>query len=128
MSLLAQCVTRRSLQHAVTVMEAATVLLLQAGSGGGCPHHSQQQLPLAALRLLRQPARWRHSASCASSESSAQQAGTADAGSSRTPSFEEQEASCWSCHNRHHRGGLVCQACDKIQPIDPTLTYFDIMG
>jgi hypothetical protein len=43
-------------------------------------------------------------------------------------SFEEQEATCWSCHDRFHRGGLVCQACDRIQPSDPTLTHFDILG
>ncbi|GBF88744.1 iron-sulfur cluster co-chaperone mitochondrial [Raphidocelis subcapitata] len=43
-------------------------------------------------------------------------------------SFEEAEASCWSCHDRHKRGSLLCQSCDKIQPADSSQTYFDLMG
>ncbi|KAI8467380.1 MAG: hypothetical protein J3K34DRAFT_523776 [Monoraphidium minutum] len=42
--------------------------------------------------------------------------------------FEEQERACWSCHDRHKRGSLLCQACDRIQPVDSSLTHFDIMG
>jgi hypothetical protein len=43
-------------------------------------------------------------------------------------SFEAQEATCWSCHDRHKRGSLLCHSCDKIQPADGSLTYFDLMG
>jgi hypothetical protein len=42
--------------------------------------------------------------------------------------FAAQEATCWSCNDRHKRGSLLCQACDKIQPVDGSLTYFDLMG
>eukprot|EP00878_Enallax_costatus_P017940 GHUV01018865.1.p1 GENE.GHUV01018865.1~~GHUV01018865.1.p1 ORF type:complete len:198 (+),score=44.42 GHUV01018865.1:195-788(+) len=42
--------------------------------------------------------------------------------------FEQQEQECWSCHDKYHRGGFVCQSCDRIQPVDSSLTYFDLMG
>jgi hypothetical protein len=42
--------------------------------------------------------------------------------------FEEQERACWSCHDRHKRGSLLCTTCDKLQPVDASLTYFDLMG
>jgi len=50
------------------------------------------------------------------------------ASSSDSSSFEAAEATCWSCNDRHKRGSLLCQACDKIQPVDGTMTYFDLMG
>jgi hypothetical protein len=43
-------------------------------------------------------------------------------------SFQQQENTCWSCHDRHKRGSLLCQSCDKIQPVDSSLTYFDLLG
>ncbi|KAF6263471.1 hypothetical protein COO60DRAFT_1489839 [Scenedesmus sp. NREL 46B-D3] len=43
-------------------------------------------------------------------------------------SFEQQEHTCWSCHDRFSRGGLICRSCDRIQPVDSSLTYFDLMG
>lgn len=81
-------------------------------------------------QLLQDRLRSNHTASCShtdSHHSHKHQHGS----SSRSPassSFEEQEATCWSCHDRFHRGGLVCQACDKIQPSDPSLTHYDILG
>lgn len=42
--------------------------------------------------------------------------------------FEQQEQECWGCHDKYHRGGLVCRSCDRIQPVDTSLTYFDLMG
>jgi hypothetical protein len=87
----------------------------------------------AAVTALQQPAvlwdsqllerlRSNHTASCSHNHSHEHSHGQG------SPSFEEQEATCWSCHDRFHRGGLVCQACDKIQPSDPSLTHYDILG
>ncbi len=40
----------------------------------------------------------------------------------------EEEHACWSCNQHLQRGGLVCNSCDKIQPVDSSLTYFEILG
>jgi hypothetical protein len=40
----------------------------------------------------------------------------------------EEEHACWSCNQHLKRGGLVCNSCDKIQPVDSSLTYFEILG
>lgn len=98
--------------------------------------HCQQQQPLASphqhqqqqhgcLHSNVQQMRWSHSAACNHNHDHPH---THDHSSPQAATFEEQEATCWSCHDRFHRGGLVCQACDKIQPSDPTLTHFDILG
>ncbi len=42
--------------------------------------------------------------------------------------FAEQESACWSCSDHYKRGGLVCRACDKLQPMDSSLTYFEMLG
>jgi hypothetical protein len=42
--------------------------------------------------------------------------------------FEEQEHTCWSCSDHFKRGGLICRSCDKIQPVDSALTYYDLLG
>lgn len=55
-------------------------------------------------------------------------AAAAAAAAARDASFAAQEAACWSCEGRHKRGSVLCQSCDKIQPLDSSLTYFDIMG
>ena len=39
-----------------------------------------------------------------------------------------QESECWSCHHHHQRGGLVCNSCDMIQPVDESLSYYELLG
>ena len=41
---------------------------------------------------------------------------------------QEQERTCWSCHTHVQKGGLMCRGCDKIQPVDSSLNYFDLLG
>ncbi len=43
-------------------------------------------------------------------------------------SVEEHERECWSCQHHMKRGSFACQGCEKIQPIDPSLNYFELMG
>lgn len=44
-------------------------------------------------------------------------------------SLDEQEATCWSCNHATRRGGVVCQGCDRIQPLDSqALTYYELFG
>lgn len=94
------------LQHAQGLLHPATASV------------AVQQMTAAVDHQLLDRQRSQHSASCTHEHTSRQTPAT----------FEEQEATCWSCHDRFHRGGLVCQACDKIQPSDPTLSYFDLLG
>lgn len=53
---------------------------------------------------------------------------TSTSAPAHTHAFEDQEKACWSCDVRHKRGGLVCNSCDKLQPVDSSLTYFDLLG
>ncbi|GAX75929.1 hypothetical protein CEUSTIGMA_g3372.t1 [Chlamydomonas eustigma] len=39
-----------------------------------------------------------------------------------------KEMSCWSCQHRFQQGGVVCSGCDKIQPLDTSLNYFEVLG
>ncbi|KAF8065471.1 hypothetical protein HT031_003072 [Scenedesmus sp. PABB004] len=79
-----------------------------AGGGGGSSSGSGGGAAAAHV----------HDASCGHSS-----------GAARAPlTFEEQESTCWSCHDRAHRGGLVCRSCERIQPVDSSLTYFELMG
>lgn len=38
------------------------------------------------------------------------------------------EQDCWSCQHRFRKGGLVCTGCEKIQPIDKSMNYFQLLG
>jgi len=51
-----------------------------------------------------------------------------DGVASHNAAFLEQEKACWSCHDHHKRGGLVCRSCNTIQPVDSSLTYFELLG
>lgn len=42
--------------------------------------------------------------------------------------FHQQEHACWSCNHHFRRGGLICRSCDKIQPVDGSLNYFEVLG
>jgi hypothetical protein len=42
--------------------------------------------------------------------------------------LEQQEQHCWSCDHRFKKGGLVCTGCEKIQPLDTDLNYFELLG
>lgn len=47
----------------------------------------------------------------------------------KAASLEQQEATCWSCNHATRRGGVVCQGCDRIQPLDSqALTYYELFG
>jgi hypothetical protein len=43
------------------------------------------------------------------------------------PSQEAQELECWSCQHFVKKGGVVCNSCDKLQPIDASLNYFELL-
>ena len=49
-------------------------------------------------------------------------------GAAAQAAFAHQEATCWSCSNRFIRGGLVCRGCDRIQPVDSSLSYYDLFS
>ncbi len=34
---------------------------------------------------------------------------------------------CWSCHGRFSKG-VVCAGCEKVQPLDKSLNYFELLG
>jgi hypothetical protein len=119
------CISRRlpaALPAALAALQQHTAGLVLQSSAAAAAVDAQQH-------LLQDRLRSNHTASCSHSGSqhshNHQHGGSSSAASS---SFEEQEATCWSCHDRFHRGGLVCQACDKIQPSDPSLTHYDILG
>ena len=38
------------------------------------------------------------------------------------------ESSCWNCNHRFKKGGVICSGCDKIQPLDTSLNYFELLG
>lgn len=38
------------------------------------------------------------------------------------------DSSCWSCQHRFKKGGVVCTGCEKIQPLDTSLNYFELLG
>eukprot|EP00955_Chlamydomonas_euryale_P026355 278335-Chlamydomonas_euryale.AAC.21 len=38
------------------------------------------------------------------------------------------DQSCWSCEHRFKKGGLVCTGCEKVQPVDETVNYFQLLG
>ena len=38
------------------------------------------------------------------------------------------DSSCWSCKHRFKKGGVVCTGCEKIQPLDTSLNYFELLG
>ena len=40
----------------------------------------------------------------------------------------DASSSCWSCHHRFKKGGVVCTGCEKIQPLDTSLNYFELLG
>lgn len=42
--------------------------------------------------------------------------------------LKDIDNTCWSCHHTLNKGGLVCKACDKIQPADLVLNYFELFG
>lgn len=107
------CFLYKRIHAALPVLQHAQALLQQATASVAV-----QQMTAAVDHQLLDRQRSHHSASCTHEHTSRQPPAT----------FEEQEATCWSCHDRYHRGGLVCQACDKIQPSDPTLSYFDLLG
>lgn len=125
MAHLLLCLSRR-LPSALAAVQQAQILhsasAIAAAELQVPPHPAlqQEQHPGSSLPPLLDRLRSNHTASC-SHDHAGHKKGAA-------VSFEEQEATCWSCHDRFHRGGLVCQACDKIQPSDPTLTHFDILG
>lgn len=46
----------------------------------------------------------------------------------RLSKSKSQGQTCWSCHHHHARGALICKSCGKLQPVDPRMTYFDLLG
>lgn len=124
MAHLLSCMSRRL----PAALPAALVALQQQTAG-----LVLQSAAVLDTQLLHDRLRSNHTASCSHTDihhSHKHQHGSSSSSCSSpaSSSFEEQEATCWSCHDRFHRGGLVCQACDKIQPSDPSLTHFDILG
>jgi hypothetical protein len=45
-----------------------------------------------------------------------------------TPQVEQLEAECWGCAHHMKRGSYSCQACHRIQPLDDSLNYFELLG
>ncbi len=43
-------------------------------------------------------------------------------------SVQEHEKACWDCKHHIRRGSFACQRCEKIQPADPSLNYFELLG
>jgi hypothetical protein len=43
-------------------------------------------------------------------------------------SLEEQERICWNCNHHFQKGGIICGGCDKIQPVNSTMNYFELLG
>jgi len=35
---------------------------------------------------------------------------------------------CWSCQHHLKKGGFICRGCEKIQPVDPSVNYFELFG
>ena len=40
----------------------------------------------------------------------------------------EEDPSCWSCSHNLQKGGLVCQGCEKVQPVNPAMDYFQVFS
>lgn len=60
--------------------------------------------------------------------SASKAAGDAAEAGPQIPTLEEQEKECWSCAHHVKRGSFACQGCEKIQPVDSTLNYFELLG
>lgn len=41
---------------------------------------------------------------------------------------QQQESECWSCKHHFRKGGLVCTGCEKLQPLDKSLDYFQLLA
>ena len=40
---------------------------------------------------------------------------------------DEAAVACWSCNHRLHRGGLICMGCERLQPLDTSLNFFELL-
>jgi hypothetical protein len=38
------------------------------------------------------------------------------------------QGKCWHCQQPVGRGSYICEHCNKLQPVDPTLTHFEVLG
>ncbi|KAG1663823.1 hypothetical protein FOA52_013388 [Chlamydomonas sp. UWO 241] len=107
------------------------------------PAFSRLRGLLAQLRGLQESVRAASRLRCTLDECSADAASVVDeaavagelqahqaslAASLQTASVEQLEQDCWNCDNHFERGGLVCNGCKKVQPLDKTLNYFQLLG
>ncbi len=47
---------------------------------------------------------------------------------SSTAAAQEQQRRCFSCQQPLQRGAFTCTACNAIQPEDPSLSYYELLG
>lgn len=43
-------------------------------------------------------------------------------------SVDDIDNECWSCQHHVKRGTFSCMGCEKIQPVDSSLNFFELMG
>ncbi|KAL6762383.1 Co-chaperone [Haematococcus lacustris] len=48
--------------------------------------------------------------------------------SSQSTAAKSVARTCQSCHHGVMRGSFACQGCDKLQPVDDSLNYFELLG